>query len=271
MLPSFLLSLREGLEAALIIGIISVSLRKLNRPELGQAVWGGVTAAIVVSLAVAILLNIVGAEIQGMGESIYEAVTMLSAAILLTGMIFWMQRQSRVMKTNLEAKLRLAAGQQGRPALFMVAFLAVVREGVELALYLLAARLATNPLETIAGTSLGLASAALIGWILFTSTHRLSLTWFFRVTNVLLLFFAAGLVGLGVHALNEIGLIPSLVEPLWNINNILPESSLIGQALQSLFGYSAEPSLTSAAAYALYLAALGLVLFWPRRRAVQQR
>jgi high-affinity iron transporter len=269
MLPSFLLSLREGLEAAMVLGIISVALRKLNRPELGRAVWSGVATAIGVSLAAAILLNILGAEIEGMGESVFEAITMLSAAILLTGMIFWMQRQSRVMKSNLEAKIRLAAGQQGRWALFLVAFLAVVREGIELALYLLAARFATNPLETIAGTAMGLAGAALLGWIIFTSTYRLSLMWFFRVTNVLLLFFAAGLVGLGVHALNEVGLIPSLVEPLWNINNILPESSVIGQALRSLFGYSAAPSLTSAVAYTAYLAALALILFWPRQRSVR--
>jgi high-affinity iron transporter len=191
---------------------------------------------------------------------------MLAAASLLTGMIFLMQRQSSGLRESLEQKIGRVTGNRAALAIFMTAFLAIVREGIELSFYLLAARLATNPLETVAGTVLGLATAAVLGWTLFASTHRLSLALFFRITNVVLLFFAAGLVGLGVHALNEAGLIPFVIDPLWNLNNILPESSAFGQVLVSLFGYSAAPSLTSMAAYSVYLAALALVLFRPRPR-----
>jgi len=267
MLASFLLSLREGMEAALILGILFTALRKMGRRELTRNLWGGAAAAGAVSLAVAILLNLVGAEFSGPGEPIFEGVTMLAAAALLTGMIFWMQHQSSGLRGNLELKIGRAEGKRAGLAIFLTAFLAIVREGVELAFYLLAARLATNPLETVAGAALGLGSAALLGWMLFATTHRLSLQLFFRITNILLLFFAAGLVGLGVHELNEVGLIPSVINPLWNLNNFLPESSVIGQALVSLFGYSAAPSLTSMMAYSVYLAALALVLIWPRPRA----
>jgi high-affinity iron transporter len=271
MLASYFLSLREGVEAALILGIIFSALRKVGRSELNRALWAGAGAALTLSILVAVLLDLLGAELDGTGEAIFEGLTMLAAAGLLTGMIFWMQRQSRGLRGNLEMKISTAAGKEGRLALFMVAFLAVVREGVELAFYLLAARLATNPIETLAGSILGLGSAALLGWTLLATTHRLSMQLFFRITNVLLLFFAAGLVGLGVHALNEAGWIPALIDPLWNLNIFLPESSAFGQALRSLFGYTAAPSFTSMAAYAVYLAALAVILFRPRSHSLQER
>lgn len=271
MLASYFLSLREGVEAALILGILFSALRKVGHSELIRELWAGAGIALAVSISVAVLLNLLGAELYGTGEAIFEGVTMLAAAGLLTGMIFWMQRQSKELQGNLEVKISQAAGKEGRLAIFMVAFLAVVREGVELAFYLLAARLATNPIETLVGSVLGLWCAALLGWMLLATTRRLSMQLFFRITNVLLLFFAAGLVGLGVHAFNEAGLIPALVDPLWNLNNFLPESSAFGQALRSLFGYTAAPSFTSMAAYAVYLAALAVILFRPRSHSLQER
>jgi high-affinity iron transporter len=260
MLPSFLLTLREGLEAALIIGILFGALRKMNRSDLGGSVWAGVGVAFVVSVSAAVLMDLAGMEFEGKSEAIFEGIAMLLAAVLLTWMILWMQRQTRGMKASLEAKIRQAVSNKGSWALFLVAFLAVVREGLELGLYLLAARYATNVTDTLVGTGLGLVFAAVLGWMLYVSSHRLSLKRFFQITNILLLIFAAGLVGQGISALIEAGWIPSIIAPIWNLNAILPESSLFGQTLKSLFGYNAAPSLTAAVAYTAYLVVLSFIL-----------
>lgn len=269
MLTSFVLTLREGVEAALVIGILIGALHKLNQPKLDRAVWSGVISAVLAAFLVAVLLNFAGTELEGTGEAIFEGVTLLLAAVLLTWMIFWMNRQAGEMKHRLESKIRVAAGSQDRTAIFMVAFLAVLREGVELAVYLLAARFASNPVETLSGTGIGLVVVFLLGWFMITSTKRLSLKRLFQVTNIVLLFFAAGLVSMGIHDLNVAGWIPSVIDHVWNLNNILPESSLFGQVLKSLFGYEATPSLTSVVSYLMYLGALGLILFRPRPSVVR--
>ena len=144
----------------------------------------------------------------------------------------------------------------GQKALFVVAFLAVFREGIELALFLLAARLASNPVQTLTGALLGLASATVLGWILFTSSGKLSLRGFFGATNILLIVFAAGMVGLGIHELNEAGFIPAIVEHVWDLNPILNEQSELGLVLKALVGYNGNPSLTSVVSYWVYLSGI---------------
>ncbi len=269
MVTSFVLTLREGIEAALIVSILIGSLRKLKQPQLSRAVWVGVIAAAAVALVTALMLNLAGADFEGTGEALFEGASMLLAAIILTWMIFWMNRQAGEMKRSLEAKIRVAVEGQNGTAIFALAFLSVVREGIELSLYLLAARFASNPVETLGGAAAGLAAVVLLGWFLIVSAHRLSLRRFFQVTSVFLLFFAAGLVGLGMHEFNDAGLIPPVIAHVWNLNNILPESSIFGQVLKSLFGYEATPSLTSVMSYLVYLGTLGLVLAWPRPSVVR--
>ncbi|MBK7316833.1 FTR1 family protein [Candidatus Villigracilis affinis] len=150
--------------------------------------------------------------------------------------------------------------------MFALAFLAVFREGIELALFLLAARLTSSPLQTITGALLGLISAGVLGWILFTSTMRLSLRNFFGVTNILLIIFAAGLVGLGVHEFNESGVIPSVIEHVWDFNGILSDKSEMGLLLKALVGYNGNPSLTEVGAYISYMAVLVVLLMTQRRK-----
>jgi high-affinity iron transporter len=265
MLPSLVLSLREGLEAALILGIVLGAVNKMNRPDLKPAIWWGAAAAGLASMLAALALRAIGAEFEGTGEQIFEGTAMLLAAGVLTWMIFWMQRQSRSLKSDLEIDVQRAAQRglqhgQGR-ALFALAFLAVGREGLELALFLFAAGLASDLMQTLAGAALGLAAAALLGWMLFASTRRLSLKRFFMVTNVLLILFAAGLVAHGVHEFNEAHIIPEVVEHVWDLNGILPEESGVGQVLAALLGYNGNPSLTEVLAYLLYFAALAVGLY----------
>jgi high-affinity iron transporter len=263
-LPSFLLSLREGLEAALIIGIVLGALRKMNRRELAPAVWYGAFSASALSLAVAFVVIRVGASLEGTAEEIFEGITMLLAAVVLTWMIFWMQRQSRSIKTDLEAEVRRATGRVGRQALFWLAFFAVVREGVELALFLSATAMANKAQSNLIGAVLGLAAAAGLGWAIYSSTVRLNLRTFFMVTSVLLILFAGGLVAHGVHEFNEVGWIPSIIEHVWDINFLIDENSAMGSLLAALFGYNGNPSLTEVLAYAGYFVAIYLGLRYSR-------
>ena len=138
---------------------------------------------------------------------------------------------------------------------------------MELAVFLLAAQAASTPAQTLLGALLGLVTAAGLGWLLFNSTRRLDVRRFFQATNILLVFFAAGLVGYGVHELNEAGWIPAVVEHLYDLTPVLAESSALGGVLKALFGYNANPSLTSALAYLGYFLALALSIPWRRAPA----
>ena len=269
MLPTYLLALREGLEAALIIGIVLGALAKIRRNDLSLAVWLGTLSAVGISILTAVLLTSFGMSLEETAEQIFEGVTMLIAAGILTWMIFWMSKQARFLKSELEAGVNKAAASTGKRAVFWLAFIAVVREGVELALFITAAffageqsQLMTNIIQTLAGTILGLGTATLLGWTLFATTVRLDLRRFFQVTGLLLILFAAGLVAHGIHEFNEVGWIPAVVEPVWDVNSIIDETSLGGQLLKTLFGYNGNPSLTEMTSYFVYLAVV--TVFWRR-------
>jgi high-affinity iron transporter len=264
MLPSFFLSLREGLEAALIIGIVLGALRKMNRADLNLAVWIGAGSAVIISLLAALLMNSLGASLEGTAEQIFEGITMIFAASVLTWMIFWMQRQSRLIKGELEADVRQVVVGVGKIGLFWLAFFAVVREGVELALFLTATGMVSGGQSNLVGALLGLMGAIALGWALFTSTIRLNLGLFFQVTSVLLIFFAGGLVAHGVHEFNEVGWIPSVIEHVWDTNVLVNETSSLGALLMALFGYNANPSLTELLAYLGYFVAILLGLHYSR-------
>jgi len=269
MLPSFILSLREGIEAALIIGIILGVLNKLSQQELKSSMWRGVLLAVGLSVAFGIGLNAIGMEFSGRFEEIFEGLAMLLAAAFLTWMILWMQREGGQLQREIENRTVQATYRRGSTALFFLAFLAVFREGIELALFLIATRMATDPVSVLVGASLGFSAAILLGWLLFTSTRRLNLKRFFQITNVLLLFFAAGLVAHGVHELNEARWIPTIIEPVWDINHIISDNSQVGSIFKALFGYNGNPSLTEVLAYVGYFAVLGIIIFRSQRNLIK--
>ncbi len=267
MLASYLLALREGLEAALIIGIVLGALRKLQRNDLAPTVWAGVLSAVIVSLVAGLGLYMIGVELEGQAEEIFEGLTMLLAAGVLTWMIFWMNRQSHNIKADLEHGVSRTVSAADKRGLFWLAFLAVVREGIELALFLTAATFASSAESTVIGALLGLGTAVLLGWTLFATTVRLDLHRFFQVTGVLLILFAAGLVAHGVHELVEAGLLPALIDPVWDVNALIPETSFLGMILKTLFGYNADPTLTEMLAYFGYLIAVVIGLRVINKRA----
>jgi high-affinity iron transporter len=271
MFPSFLLSLREGIEAALIIGIIIGALNKLHQGELKPVVWRGVAIAVVLSFVFGLGLNLLSIEFSGQFEEVFEGIAMLLAAAILTWMILWMQRRGGEIQRDLEAKTAHATLNQGGSALLILAFLAVFREGIELALFLMAARMASDPVSVLVGAVLGLGGAIFLGWMLFATTRRLNLRHFFQVTNVLLLFFAAGLVAYGVHELNEAAWIPPIIENVWDINHIISDKSEVGGILKVLFGYNGNPSLSEVLAYLGYFAVLGTILLRNQRKQVKTK
>lgn len=271
MFPSFLLSLREGLEAALIIGIIFGVLQRLHKEEFKPLVWLGVGIAMLLSLVAGVGLNLLGLKFEGTLEEAFEGIAMLLAAGILTWMILWMQQQGGEIQRDLEAKTASATLNRGRSALFFLAFLAVFREGIELALFLMAARIASSPMETLVGAVAGLGVAIFLGWMIFATTRKLNLRHFFQVTNVLLLLFAAGLVAYGVHELNEVGWIPTIIDNVWDINHILSDKSELGGILKALFGYNGNPSLAEVISYLAYFAILGTILLRNQRKTIKTR
>jgi high-affinity iron transporter len=264
MITSLVLSLREGLEAALIIGIVLGALRRMGRSDLNLSLWAGAISAIMVSMLAALLLRAVDKELKGIAEQIFEGVTFLLAAGVLTWMIFWMQRQSRNIKSDLEGKVSQASLVQGGGALYLLAFIAVLREGIELALYLTASSLTSSGFQTLLGTSIGLLGAGLLGYLLYTTTLRLNLQRFFQVTSVLLILFAAGLIAHSVMEFNEAGVIPAVISPIWNLNPLLNDQSTVGIIFSTLFGYHGSPSLTEVLGYTVYILAALLIFIKPR-------
>ncbi|HSB89315.1 MAG TPA: FTR1 family protein [Anaerolineales bacterium] len=256
MLPAYLLALREGLEAALVIGLTFGVLNRMRRADLRRQVWLGAGMAAVMSAGAAVSLQAIGVRLEGRFEQVFEGLTMLTAAGLLTWMILWMRSQARRLQEGLEDEVRRAAQAGTARAVFTLAMLAVLREGVELALFLTATTYQTNAAATWTGGLLGLATALALGWIVYGTSVRLDMRAFFQATGLLLLLFAAGLVAHSVHEFNELGWIPPILDPIWNLSGILQEDSVVGSLLKSLFGYNANPSLTEALAYVVYLATL---------------
>ncbi|MCC6147798.1 MAG: FTR1 family protein [Anaerolineaceae bacterium] len=257
MISSFFLALREGVEATLVIGLLLGALKKTKRDDLSAPLWAGVVAAVIVSILIAVVLHIIGLSLEGAAEPAFEGLIMLFAAGLLTWMIFWMKSHAPTLKSQIESDVHQAAEKNSRRALFGVSFLTVVREGTELAIFLTAAGFAADALQTFTGALLGLAGAVVSGWVLFSSTRRLPLGTFFQVTNVLLILFAAGLFAHGIGELNEIGWVPALIPDLYNLKPILNQkTTVLGQALHAIFGYSDSPSLAQLIAYVGYFAVI---------------
>ena len=270
MIASLLITFREGVEASLIVGILLGFLRKTGQTQFAKYVWAGVVAAVVVSVAVAVAILAVGAELEGPAEPIFEGTMLFIAVGLVTTMVFWMRYQSRTLKSSLENEMS-AAVQKGHPrALFATAFFAVVREGIETALFIAAVGFTNKNIDTLTGSILGLGIAALIGYLIFVSTLRLNLRTFFSVTSILLLVIAAGLFGRAIHEFIEVGILPAIQEGIYNVGSILPAESTVGQILKALIGYNASPDLLETIGYVGYLVLAIVGIPWIIERQYQR-
>lgn len=267
MLTGFLLALREGVEVVLVLSIVVGVLQKIDRRDLVPAVWAGTASAVIGSILAAVALNWLGSAFAGPGEPLFEGSAMLLAAGVLTWMNFWMRRRSGPLVNKIESDASLTNQSRARKALYFLAFFCVIREGAELSVFLMAASLTTSPLQELAGAALGIGASALLGWVILATARRMNFKPFFRYTNAFMVLFAAGLVGLAIHEFNEIGWIPAVVAPVWNLDVILPDRSLVGQILQTLVGYTSTPSLSQVIAYVSYLGLLAWIILARRRPA----
>ncbi len=254
MLSSLLITLREGLEAALIIGIILAYLTRTDNRQGFKPVWLGVSLAVAGSLIAGAFIYLLVGELSGQAEEVFEGIAMFLAVGVLTWMIFWMRKQATDIKAHLHAQVKSALTSGSSLGLVAIAFVVVVREGIETVLFLFAAsRVDESPILFTVGGFLGLAIAIVIGYGVYRGTSRLNLRAFFNVTSLVLIMFAAGLLAHGIHEFHEAGIIPPLVEHVWDINHILPEKSTLGRFLAAIFGYNGNPSLVEVVAYPVYL------------------
>ena len=203
-----LVVLREGFEASLVVGIVLAFLDRTGRRDAFWPVWIGAGVALAISIGVGAVLFAIGAELEGTAEKAFEGVTMLVAAGLLTWMIFWMRRQARTIRRELEGQVESALARGSALALALVAFIGVLREGVETALFLFGTVEGSNRLVATTSGVVGLAAAVMLGYLFYRGASRLDLRKFFTFTSVLLLVFAGYLLAQGMHELAEAGVLP---------------------------------------------------------------
>lgn len=261
---TLLIVFRETLEAGLIVGIILAMLSRLRAMQYAPHVWASTALAVVASVAAWWGLNQLTGSAQGRWQQILEGTISVAACGVLTWMIFWMDRQGRRIRPELEEKVEGAVTRQQLPAIMLLPFLAVFREGAETALFLQAVAMQSSRAVSLVGglTGAGLAVAVTAG--IFFWGRKMPLKALFQTTGIFLLFVAAGLLAYGIHELEEAGWLPPLIEHVWDMNHLLNEKQGLGSFLKALFGYNGNPSLLEVSAYLCYLAGITWALRAPK-------
>jgi len=259
MVAAFILFLREGLEASLVVSILFAVLRQLGMAQYIRAVWIGVGVAIAGSLVGGVALYATVREYSGTTfQTVFETATYLAAVVLLTTMTFWMQSHSRTMKQEIAEK---ASNAGSGFALGLLAFTTVGREGLESAVFTLAFAFQTNAMLLLLGATLGIAASVALSFMIYRLGYRLDYRVFFRVMGIILLIFAAGLLGDAVQNMQQLGWISFAATPLWSTAQVLSENSTVGDLLHSFVGYAEAPTILQMTLYVAFLAVSG-TLFW---------
>jgi high-affinity iron transporter len=267
MLIPFLIMLREGIEAALIVGIVASYLKQSGRGALMPAVWVGVLLATALSLFAGAGLQLLAAEFPQKQQELFEGVVGLIAVVMLTSMVFWMRKAARSIKGELQASIdkALTKGADGQGwALIGMVFLAVAREGLESVFFLLAVFQQSSGWEAPVGALAGIAVSVAVGWGLYSGGVRLDLRRFFRYTGLFILLVAAGLLAGVLRKLHEGGVWNHLQTVVFDMSDTLPMDSPVGAVLSGLLGYQAAPVVGEVI---VYLAFLAVALFFFLRPA----
>ena len=270
MLVPFLIMLREGIEAALIVGIIASYLKQTGRGQWMPAVWIGVFLAAALSLLVGGGLELMSAEFPQKQQELFEGIVGLVAVGILSSMVFWMRKVARSIKHSLHTSLdhALAGSKHQVTALIAMVFFAVAREGLETVFFLLAVFQQSEGPAAPLGALLGLILAIGVGFAIYTGSMRLNLGLFFRWTGLFILVVAAGILTNSVQALHEAGIWNHLQGVVFDLSSALPMDGPLGSILAGMFGYQDAPTVSVLGAYVIYLA-ITLAMFF-RSPAPQQ-
>jgi high-affinity iron transporter len=266
MIPTFVITLREGVEAALIVGIIAAFLVKEGRRDALRQMWLGVAIAIALCVGVAVILEIVGQDLPQKQQEGLETVIGLIAVMAVTYMIVWMRRNARGIKATLEGEAASALAAGSTMALVGMAFLAVLREGLETSVFLLAAfQNSTDTTAAGSGAVLGLIAAVAIGLGLYRGGVRINLSKFFKVTGAVLVFVAAGLLATAAHTAHEAGWINGLQGQAVDLSWLVQPGTISGSLLTGMLGLQPHPTVIEASLYVLYAVPMLLYVLWPDR------
>ena len=269
MFVPFLIMLREGLEAALIVSLIASYLKRTQRGRWIGGMWIGVILAAARGLGLGIFINETTGEFPQKEQELFEGLVAVVAVVILTWMVFWMRKVSRNVKQQLEQAVdnALQKGNNHGWALIMMVFFAVAREGLESVFFLLAAFQQDLGIWPPLGAILGLATAIVLGFLLYWGGIRLNLGVFFRWTSLFILLVAAGLAAGAIRAFHEAGLWNAFQDVAFDLSGTLTTHSLFGTLLEGIFGYQEAPSVSEVAVYFLYLIPALALFFWPPRAA----
>jgi len=265
MLVPFLIMLREGIEAALIVGIIASYLKQTGRGEWMPAVWIGVFLAVALALFVGGGLELVSAEFPQKQQELFEGIVGLVAVVILSSMVFWMRKVARSIKHALHESLdaALAGSKNQTYALIAMVFFAVAREGLETVFFLLAVFQQSEGAGAPMGALLGLVLAVAVGFAIYSGSMRLNLSLFFRWTGLFILVVAAGILASSVQALHEAGVWNHLQRVVFDISATLPMDGPTGSVLAGMFGYQDAPTVSTLSVYLIYLLFALALFFMP--------
>jgi high-affinity iron transporter len=269
MLATYLIGLREGLEATLVVSILVAFLVKSQRTDRLKQVWAGVGLAVALSVIFGWLLSYTQTTLlkDYRQQELFEAITSIAAVVFVTWMIFWMRRAARGIAGELRNKLQDALAM-GSIAVAVMAFLAVVREGLETSLIFYSAvqgaDLNGGPLFALIG---GIATSVAIGYLMYATAVRINLSKFFTITGVLLILVAAGIFKYGVHDLQEAGVLPGIGNTAYHMGGVLDPSSWYTALLAGMFNITPEPTVLEVVAWFAYAVPVLVLFLWrPRRK-----
>ena len=250
---AFLITLREGLEAVLIVAIVLAYLRQLGRGDQFPPVVAGALGGALVSLGAGIGVYLALGELEGRAELYVEATTALLAGTVLTWMVFWMRRQARSLGGELRGQVDRALMRGAVLGMVAIVFIGVLREGLETALFMLTIVFDAGATDAATGGFAGLAVAIAIGYTIYRGSRLVNLRLFFQITGGLIILFAAGLAGKGVFQLQALGLFDSLYWPVWDVH----DHALLGRGqfaafMKGIFGWSAQPSIEQVVVWVAY-------------------
>jgi high-affinity iron transporter len=266
-LPTFVIGLREGVEASLIVGIVAAFLRQQGRTDALRAVWAGVVLAVLLCVGVAIALQVIDDSLPKQQQEGLETVVASIAVGMVSFMIFWMRRHARGLVSELRESAGHALAEGSAWALVAMAFFAVMREGLETAVFLLAAFQASGD-STAAGSGalLGVLVAVVIGFGIYRGGIRLNLARFFRATAAVLVLVAAGLVATAIHTAHEATWLNSLQSQALDLSWLVRPGTIMSSLVTGVLGIQPQPTIGEVLGYAIYAVPMLALVLWPQRR-----